>query len=89
MVCNPGSSISVVTSDKDAEILAFVCMDSLNGYPTLNCHPMKKNCTVLCKYMEVEWKCQQKRHEEAIKKMRAELTNAGEAEKLRLITKFS
>jgi hypothetical protein len=46
---------------------------------------MKKICTVLRKYMEVEWQCQQKRHKEAIKKIRAELMNAGEAEKLRLI----
>jgi Ulp1 family protease len=60
VVCNPGSSISVDTSNKDTEIPAFVCMDSLNWHPVLNYHPMKKICTVLRKYMEVEWKCEQK-----------------------------
>jgi Ulp1 family protease len=66
---------TAVVDDEDKEIPAFVCMDSLK------CHPLKKICKILRKYLEEEWKCQKARHE--MKK--AELVNAGEGEKLRLV----
>ncbi len=70
---------ATVVASEDKEIPAFVCMDSLK------CHPLKKNCRILRKYLEEEWKCQKDRHEYAIKMKEAELVNAGVDEKRRMI----
>jgi hypothetical protein len=57
--CGGVASTSSVHSIDEREVPAFVCMDSLK------CHPKEQICEILRKYLEMEWKCQKARDEEA------------------------
>ena len=56
--------------DEDREVPVFVCMDSLN------IHPLEKVCEILRKYLEMEWRCQKARDNEATAKAAKEAAEA-------------